>query len=82
MTIDFNNTGVDISKNMIDCARKLCAGEKRITFKVMDIETTDLKIEDIEAYDNGLSFFCLHWLRDLRLINLIFRLFYTESKKV
>ncbi|XP_033226594.1 juvenile hormone acid O-methyltransferase-like [Belonocnema kinseyi] len=58
--------GVDISENMIDCARKLCADEKRITFKVMDIETTDLKIEDIEAYDNGFSFFCLHWLRDLR----------------
>ncbi|XP_033226593.1 juvenile hormone acid O-methyltransferase-like [Belonocnema kinseyi] len=58
--------GVDISKNMIDYARKYCAKEKRMTFKVMDIETRDLKKEDIEAYDNGLSFFCLHWVQDVR----------------
>ena len=64
--IYFNNTGIDISKNMIDYAKKLNADEKRAIFKVMDIETIDLPIEDKGNYDNALSFFCLHWIQDMR----------------
>ncbi|XP_051161276.1 juvenile hormone acid O-methyltransferase-like isoform X3 [Leptopilina boulardi] len=58
--------GFDISKNMVDSARILNSDEKRLTFEQMSIETTELPSEYIERFDHGISFFCLHWIADLK----------------
>ncbi|XP_051161277.1 juvenile hormone acid O-methyltransferase-like [Leptopilina boulardi] len=58
--------GMDVSKNMIDCARTINTGEKRLTFELMNIETNDLPQENIERFDNGFSFFCLQWVQDMK----------------
>lgn len=57
---------MDVSKNMIDCARTINTGEKRLTFELMNIETNDLPQENIERFDNGFSFFCLQWVQDMK----------------
>lgn len=53
---------------MVDYARILNADEKkRLTFEQLDIESNDLPVEFKERFDHGISFFCLHWVSDLRL---------------
>ncbi|XP_051161274.1 juvenile hormone acid O-methyltransferase-like isoform X1 [Leptopilina boulardi] len=63
---DVEMVGLDVSKNMVDCARISYADDKRLTFEQMNIETTDLPEEYIERFDHGFSFFCLHWIADLK----------------
>ncbi|XP_043471121.1 juvenile hormone acid O-methyltransferase-like [Leptopilina heterotoma] len=59
--------GLDVSKNMVDRARILNADEKeRLTFEQLNIESNDFPIEFKEKFDHGFSFFCLHWVFDLR----------------
>ncbi|XP_043465123.1 uncharacterized protein LOC122500316 [Leptopilina heterotoma] len=60
--------GLDISEKMIECARILNADEKeRLNFEQFDIEAEDFPVEYKERFDHGFSFFCLHWIADLRL---------------
>ncbi|XP_043465124.1 juvenile hormone acid O-methyltransferase-like [Leptopilina heterotoma] len=59
--------GLDISEKMVKCARTLNADEKeRLSFEQLDIETNDFPVEYNERFDHGFSFFCLHWIADLR----------------
>ncbi|XP_076655826.1 juvenile hormone acid methyltransferase [Halictus rubicundus] len=58
--------GADISKNMVDYAREKCAGEKRLSFICLDIETENLPKELVHHFDSVFSFFCLHWCQSPR----------------
>lgn len=66
-TKDTNIVGLDVSKNMIDCARTINKSEKRLSFEQLNIETSKLPAEFIERFDNGFSFFCLQWVHDMKL---------------
>ncbi|XP_011263582.2 juvenile hormone acid O-methyltransferase [Camponotus floridanus] len=56
--------GADISQEMINYARQNYA-DKRLSYVIMDIES-DLPSDEIEHYDNTVSFYCLHWCKDIR----------------
>ncbi|KAG7197702.1 hypothetical protein KM043_014462 [Ampulex compressa] len=58
--------GADISKPMIDRAKLKCRDEKRLSFIQLDIGMTNLPPEEVGRYDNALSFYCLHWVRNSR----------------
>ncbi|XP_031845539.1 juvenile hormone acid methyltransferase isoform X2 [Nomia melanderi] len=62
--------GADISKPMVEYARKKCSEEKRLSFICLNAETEDLPNELVEQFDNVFSFFCLHW----RTFNNIWRM--------
>lgn len=64
--------GADISQEMINYARKNYA-DKRLSYIIMDIES-DLPSDEIEYYDNSVSFYCLHWCKDIRYFLNIFYL--------
>lgn len=51
---------------MIDCARAINLDEKRLTFEQMNIETNNLPAVNVERFNNGFSFFCLHWVHDMK----------------
>lgn len=58
---------VDISIEMIECARKLCRNDS-ITFEQLDIagdfEECERKLA--QKFDNITSFYCLHWIQNQR----------------
>ncbi|KAG7213902.1 hypothetical protein KM043_003104 [Ampulex compressa] len=58
--------GADISKPMIEHARRKYRDEKRLSFLQLDIGTANLPEEQVCQYDNALSFYCLHWVQDSR----------------
>ncbi|KAG7197711.1 hypothetical protein KM043_014471 [Ampulex compressa] len=58
--------GADISKIMIEYARHKYRDEQRLSFIQLDIETANLPAEEVGQYDNAISYYCLHWVRDLR----------------
>lgn len=59
--------GLDVSKNMIESARVLNADVKeRLSFEQFDIEADDFPVEYNTRFDHAFSFFCLHWITDLK----------------
>ncbi|GJQ65554.1 putative juvenile hormone acid methyltransferase activity protein [Trypoxylus dichotomus] len=60
-----NIVGVDISKEMIEFAKKKYYSNERITFIQGDIGSKKT-LEEFEAYDHIFSFFCLHWIQNQR----------------
>ncbi|CAL1676818.1 unnamed protein product [Lasius platythorax] len=56
--------GADISHTMINYARN-CNSDERISYIVLDIETSHLPNDEIEKYHNAVSFYCLHWCNDI-----------------
>lgn len=50
---------------MIDRAKQKYQNEKRLSFLQLNIETF-LPNEEVEQYNNVLSFYCLHWCQDIR----------------
>lgn len=61
-----HNIGADISKQMIEYARKTSTDEDRIDFIELDIETAKIPANEIGRYDNAFSFYCLHWIQNPR----------------
>ncbi|KAL6422166.1 hypothetical protein ACFW04_010893 [Cataglyphis niger] len=57
--------GADISQEMVNYASKNNA-HNRLSYIVLDIESLDIPKDQIEQYDNVVSFYCLHWCIDLR----------------
>ncbi|KAL0109382.1 hypothetical protein PUN28_014452 [Cardiocondyla obscurior] len=58
--------GADVSQAMVNYARKNYCDSKRLSYMVLNIETSELPADQIGKYDNALSFYCLHWCNDLR----------------
>jgi SAM-dependent methyltransferase len=59
-------SGSDISKKMIDFAKDTHANEKRLSFIELNIEVDELPSNLINAFDNAVSFYCLHWCQNTR----------------
>lgn len=51
---------------MTDYSNLNYADDKRLSFIVLDIETTELPSEENEQYDCVVSFSCLHWCQNIR----------------
>lgn len=49
---------------MVNYAREKYSG-KRLSYIVLDIETSELPSDHIAHFDNAVSFYCLHWCEDL-----------------
>lgn len=63
---------------MINYARN-CNSDERISYIVLDIETSHLPNDEIEKYHNAVSFYCLHWCNDIWYIYIyIFNIFFTR----
>ncbi|RLU22285.1 hypothetical protein DMN91_004563 [Ooceraea biroi] len=62
---DAKVVGADISQTMVNYARQKHSDEKRLSYVVLDIETSELPSDQVEQYDNAVSFYCLHWCNDL-----------------
>ncbi|XP_070166753.1 juvenile hormone acid O-methyltransferase-like isoform X2 [Polyergus mexicanus] len=58
-------TGTDISKNMIEFAKKTY-GDGRLQFEVLDIQTKCLPEKYISRFDHIFSFNALNWCYDIR----------------
>ncbi|KAI4489447.1 hypothetical protein M0802_011119 [Mischocyttarus mexicanus] len=59
--------GADISNAMLEHAKKNYRDNLRLSFLHLDIETSNLPEEQIERYENVVSFYCLHWCPNTRL---------------
>lgn len=58
--------GIDISKDMIEFAKKTYKSNERLKFEVLDIQTKSLPKKYISGFDHIFSFFTLHWCYDIR----------------
>ncbi|XP_023245717.1 juvenile hormone acid O-methyltransferase-like [Copidosoma floridanum] len=58
--------GADISKEMVEFAKQTHSDEKRLSFIELDAEAEKIPKELICAFDNAVSFFCLHWCQNTR----------------
>ncbi|XP_031369307.1 juvenile hormone acid O-methyltransferase [Apis dorsata] len=58
--------GMDISKPMIEYAKKMYHDDERLSFQLLDIETMDLPKDTFDQFNNVLSFYCLHWCQNFR----------------
>lgn len=58
--------GMDISKPMIEYAKKTYQDDERLSFQLLDIETMDLPKDTLDQFNNVLSFYCLHWCQNFR----------------
>lgn len=56
--------GADISQAMVNYARQKYS-DKRLSYIVLDIETSELPSDQVAMYDNIVSFYCLHWCKDI-----------------
>ncbi|KAI4492376.1 hypothetical protein M0804_002167 [Polistes exclamans] len=59
--------GADISNAMLEHAKTNYCNNLRLSFLHLDIETLNLPEEQIERYENVVSFYCLHWCQNTRL---------------
>jgi len=64
------STGADISQTMVNYARQKYSDEKRLSYIVLDIETSELPNDQIEKYDNVISMYCLHWCNDMWYLSI------------
>ncbi|CAL1687505.1 unnamed protein product [Lasius platythorax] len=58
--------GTDISKNMIEFAKKAYGNEKRLKFEILDIQTKSLPEKYISGFDHIFSFHALNWCYNIR----------------
>ncbi|KAB0793501.1 hypothetical protein PPYR_13121 [Photinus pyralis] len=58
--------GVDISSDMIDFAKQFHQDDDRISFERLDIGTSSIPSHLLQSFDHVLSFYCLHFVPDLR----------------
>ncbi|XP_011878406.1 PREDICTED: NADH dehydrogenase [ubiquinone] 1 alpha subcomplex assembly factor 5-like [Vollenhovia emeryi] len=58
--------GTDISKNMIEYARRTYTIKERLEFEVLDIQTKALPTKYVSKFDFIFSFHTLHWCIDIR----------------
>ncbi|KAH8255494.1 hypothetical protein KR038_004650 [Drosophila bunnanda] len=58
--------GTDISSQMVGYASKHYQGEERTRFQVLDIGCESLPQELSGRFDHVTSFYCLHWVQNLR----------------
>ncbi|XP_058792064.1 juvenile hormone acid O-methyltransferase [Phymastichus coffea] len=65
---DATVVGGDISKKMVDFAKATHVDEKRLSFVQLNIEADNLPSNHFEAYDNAVSFYCLHWCQNIRKV--------------
>lgn len=76
---DTEVVGADISQAMVNYARKY-SDDKRLSYIVLDIET-ELPSDQVEQYDNAVSFYCLHWCNDIwRALENIYKLLRPNGK--
>ncbi|XP_061397332.1 juvenile hormone acid O-methyltransferase-like [Musca vetustissima] len=73
--------GSDISRKMIEFARKCYRDVKQCEFKVLDIGTEEQLPKDMKgAFDHVTSFYCLHWIQNQRqALQNIYDLLRTEG---
>lgn len=64
---------------MTDFAKLKYANDKRLSFITMDIEASELPTNEIGQYDNVVSFFCLHWCRNIKYFYYYIYMFYSPS---
>jgi juvenile hormone acid methyltransferase len=58
--------GTDVSKNMIEFAKKTYGNEKRLKFEVLDIQTKSLPEKYISGFDHIFSFHALNWCYNIQ----------------
>ncbi|XP_014213268.1 juvenile hormone acid O-methyltransferase-like [Copidosoma floridanum] len=58
--------GGDISKKMVEFAKQTHSDEERLSFIELDVEVEKIPKDLICAFDNVVSFYCLHWCQDTR----------------
>lgn len=51
---------------MIEFAKAAHSDEERLSFVDLDVEADELPKNAIDAYDNAVSFYCLHWCQNIR----------------
>ncbi|XP_011300456.1 uncharacterized protein [Fopius arisanus] len=67
--------GADVADDILEHAKKNCSGEKRISFKLIDIGGMRIPNEDIEKYDNIISFYYLETFQNMsRLVRHMSRM--------
>lgn len=67
---------MDISKPMIEYAKKMYQDDERLSFQLLDIETMDLPKDTFDQFNNVLSFYCLHWCQNFRYSYSLFIFLY------
>ncbi|KYM78453.1 Putative methyltransferase 235L [Atta colombica] len=78
---DAEVVGADISEAMVNYASQKYNDEKRLSFVILDIETSELPSDQVEQYDNAVSFYCLHWCNDIwRALQNIYKLLRPNGK--
>ncbi|EGI57813.1 PREDICTED: uncharacterized protein LOC105153364 [Acromyrmex echinatior] len=78
---DAEIVGVDISEAMVNYASQKYSDEKRLSFVILDIETSELPSDQVEQYDNVVSFYCLHWCDDIwRALQNMYKLLRPNGK--
>lgn len=79
---DTEVVGADISETMVNYARKY-SSDKRLSYVVLDIETSDLPSDQVGQYDNAVSFYCLHWCNDIwRAFDNVYKLLRQNGKAI
>lgn len=58
--------GLDISEAMIRYAKKTFKKYQRVEFQTADIGGDDIPSELFDQFDHVTSFYCLHWVQDLK----------------
>ncbi|XP_011871884.1 PREDICTED: uncharacterized protein LOC105564253 [Vollenhovia emeryi] len=77
---DAEIVGADISQAMVNYAREKHSDE-RVSYTVLDIETLELPSDQVEQYNNVVSFNCLHWCNDMwRAFENIYKLLQPNGK--
>ncbi|XP_077273752.1 juvenile hormone acid methyltransferase isoform X1 [Temnothorax americanus] len=77
---DAEIVGADISQPMVNYARQKYSDE-RLSYIVLDIEASELPSDQVEQYDNVVSFYCLHWCNDMwRAFENIYKLLRPNGK--
>ncbi|XP_012521864.1 juvenile hormone acid O-methyltransferase isoform X2 [Monomorium pharaonis] len=78
---DAEVVGADISEAMVEYARKKYSVDKRLSYIVLDIETSELPSDQVGRYENVVSFYCLHWCNDIwRAFDNIYKLLRPNGK--
>ncbi|XP_014213273.1 juvenile hormone acid O-methyltransferase-like [Copidosoma floridanum] len=68
MPADVHIVGADISKEMVKFAKQTHSDEKRLSFIELDVEAEKIPKELICAFDNAVSFYCLHWCQKMNQV--------------
>uniref|UniRef100_A0A1Y1LYR9 Methyltransferase domain-containing protein n=2 Tax=Photinus pyralis TaxID=7054 RepID=A0A1Y1LYR9_PHOPY len=58
--------GIDLSSQMVDFAKKFHQDDDRVSFQQLDICTDSIPPHFHNCFDHAFSFYCLHYVPDLR----------------